>query len=473
MVKQALEARQSQSLVMTKQLLQSIELLQLSAQELQAVVAEELEKNPFLAESEEVVSREDLAEEKQKSEIEEADLWSGDESFQQDNFQQNRYENAGGSHDGDFDFVRDNAAQQKTLHQHLFEQMQQKDLSILQLKMAELLVDMVDEAGYLPLDYVQRADNFGIDAENLLQLVKSLQECEPTGVGARNLQECLSLQLAERGELNAVMQLLLQNLALIAEGNLKKLNKICAAEEGVVLQSLQLIKSCNPKPASIYQIERSGVLIPDIFVRRDSDGKWICEINQDNLPKVMLQRPYSEAALARLKDKEEGKMLGQHMQNANWLLKMLEQRFSTLLKVGGAIIERQKDFLDFGVAYLNPMTMKQIAEIVGCHESTISRVTTQKYMSTPRGNFELKYFFSSNLVNNNGGSAYSSRSVMFMIEQIIKAEAKDGIVLSDEAIADDLRRQGIEVARRTIVKYREQMQIPPSGMRKRALKKSF
>jgi RNA polymerase sigma-54 factor len=468
MVKQALEARQSQSLVMTKQLLQSIELLQLSAQELQAVIAEELEKNPFLSEAEEVITTEKQSEEQTHLDADESDFWGIDDSFKQ-----NRYENISSKADADFDLLQDSASATKTLHQHLIEQMQQKDLSVLQLKMSELLIDMVDDAGYLPLDYLSRCDNFGIDASNLEHLVKLLQECEPTGVGARNLQECLSLQLAERGLMSPPLQNMLQNLPLIAEGNIKKLSKICACSETEVREALQLIKSCNPKPASIYQIERVSNLIPDVFVRRGSDGKWVCEINQDNLPKIMLQRPYSEAALARLQGREDGKILATHLQNANWLLKMLEQRVSTLMKVANAIVEKQQDFLNFGIAYLNPMTMKQIAEIVGCHESTISRVTTQKYMATSRGNFELKYFFSSNLTNNNGGSNYSSRSVMHLIEQLIKSEAKTGIVLSDEAIAENLQGQGIEVARRTIVKYREQMQIPPSGVRKKDLKKSF
>jgi RNA polymerase sigma-54 factor len=467
MTQQSLEIRQSQSLVMTQQLRQSIELLQLSANELQELVENELEKNPLLTVSEEVAEPSEKASEKVNDsplDLDEGVLWGSND----DNLAENiRYE---GAYDGllNADYAQimaERITQPKDLHQELITQIKHKSITEIELKMAQALIDMIDVSGYLPLDYESRAQAMGIDTEHLQYIVRLLHECEPTGVGARNLQECLQLQLQERGELDAIMSIILENLQLIAEGNHKKLCRLCGIEPHLLPMYIAKIKACNPKPASDYNVTTPQTLIPDVLVKRGADDAWEVELNQDILPKIAIDERYLKNQIPH--DKADGKAIGEYLSNANWLLKSLQQRYATLLNVTSEIVKRQEDFLNYGVAYLQPMTLKDIALAAGCHESTVSRITTQKYMATERGVFELKYFFNSNLVNANGGSNYSSRSVMHMIAQLIKAETKSK-VLSDEAIAAELQKQGVEVARRTVVKYRKQLGIAPSNQRKKS-----
>ncbi len=475
---QSLELRQGQSLVMTQQLRQSIELLQLSSNELQEMVAVELEKNPLLTSNEETSDAAEKAETKlDKLDMSEATLWGvGGEDAATLRFEgayDGAYHQAGSG--GDYaDFMAERMVAHKTLHQELMSQLQNKPLDALQLKMAEAVIDMIDSSGYLPLDYVQRAQVMGIKVAQLEHIMRTIHECEPTGVGARNLQECLHLQLQERGLLDAVMLIVIGNLPLIAEGNAKKLCRLCGGvSERELQQYIAKIRQCNPKPASDYEIIAPQTLIPDVMVRRGANAEgetiWELELNSDILPKIAIDVRYSKQFVAGLRDKDDGKVINEHLSNANWLLKSLQQRNNTLLNVATAIVLKQKDFFDFGIAYLHPMTLRDVAVAANCHESTVSRITTQKYMATERGIFELKYFFTSNLVNSNGGGNYSSRSVMYLIEQIIKREEL-GQAFSDEAITTELHALGIEVARRTVVKYRQQLGIAPSNERKKQRK---
>jgi RNA polymerase sigma-54 factor len=459
MVQQSLEIKQSQSLVMTQQLRQSIELLQLSSQELQSVIEAEMEKNPLLSEIEEVAEmRAADHDDTPLLDMEEGAIWGNADSSAI-----TRHEGS-----GDYTLIEQRMTDQPTLSAVLTQQLQHCSMSLPHQKMAEAVIDMLDSAGYLPLDYTERLQAMGAHPEEIEIVIQRVQECEPTGVAARNLQECLSLQLKERGQLDAPMQQLLAHLPLIAEGNSKKLCRLCGLDPAELAHYIALIRACNPKPASDYEVTTPQTLIADVIVRRTREGGWEAELNQEILPKIMMDAQYSQRLRERIRLNEEGKAISEHVSHAQWLLKSLQQRHQTLYAVANAIVAQQGDFLEFGIAYLHPMTLKDIAIKVGCHESTVSRITTQKYMATERGIFELKYFFTSTLQNANGGSDYSSRSVMHAIEQMIKLETSTGQVMSDAEITEELRKNGINVARRTVVKYRTQLGIPPSNIRKKA-----
>lgn len=475
MSSQSLQLQQGQSLVMTQQLRNSIALLQYSTQELNHFIDSELEKNPLL-------KRDDGSTSEQHDNTPDAsdpiptDATSNAEVLQEtmdmpvegvENT--SRYDGAvDGKYLGQSDDAINRVTETKTLHQDILEQLQLQIFSDIEMKITQVVVDMIDVNGYFPEDILQRSDILGVTEATLRNIISNIQQCEPTGVGARTLRECIALQLAEKDELNDATQSILDNLELLASGNMTKLKKCSGLDEADISKILLLIKSCNPKPGSIYDHTIAQTLIPEVIVRK-RDGEWIVELNHDILPKILIDRSYSNSLKERVRDKEEGKVINEHIANASWLVKSLHQRNTTLLNVASEIVQEQQDFFDFGIQYLKPMTLKDIAAKADCHESTVSRITTSKYMNTPRGIFELKYFFSSTLNNANGGEAYSSRSVMHLIKEITDAE-KPEAVLSDDAIAEQLNAQGIDVARRTVVKYRKLMNIPSSIQRRRAKK---
>jgi RNA polymerase sigma-54 factor len=360
----------------------------------------------------------------------------------------------------------------KSLHEEVLEQVVMKTGSLLEQKMAEVIVDMIDAAGYLPADIEQRASLIGIAPDILARIIQFIQECEPTGVGARNLRECLRLQLEEKGLATPAMLTLLEHLELVAEGKQKQLCRLCKVTPEQLSLLLAHIKRCNPKPGSGYDITSPETLIPEVIVRKGGDGEWVVELNQDVLPKILVDRDYILRLKQGIRDRSETKAVSEHLANATWLTKALHQRSVTLLKVATEIVRQQHDFFEFGIQYLKPMNLRDIAAEAECHESTVSRITTNKYLTSQRGMFELKYFFTSTLNNANGGGAYSSRTVMHLIRKMIEDESLDDI-LSDDAIADALNRQGIDVARRTVVKYRKQMDIPSSIQRRRNKKMPF
>ncbi len=474
MSSQSLQLQQGQSLVMTQQLRSSIALLQFSTQELNHFIDAELEKNPLLKRDD--GSSSEQVDVKDSTEALATDSGSTAETLTEtldmpvegaeDSM---RYDGViDGKYAGQSDDAINRVTETKTLHQDILEQLQLQIFSDIEMKITQAVVDMVDANGYLPEDIMQRADMLGVTEATLRNVISNIQQCEPTGVGARNLRECIALQLEENDELDSATQCILDNLELIASGSLTKLKKISGLDEKQIAEKMTLIKSCNPKPGSIYDNTIAQTLIPEVIVRK-RDGEWIVELNHDILPKVLIDQTYSNSLKERVRDKEDGKIINEHLANASWLVKSLHQRNTTLLNVASEIVQEQQDFFDFGIQYLKPMTLKDIAAKADCHESTVSRITTSKYMNTPRGIFELKYFFSSTLNNANGGEAYSSRSVMHLIKEITDAEKPDAI-LSDDAIAEQLNAQGIDVARRTVVKYRKLMNIPSSIQRRRAKK---
>jgi RNA polymerase sigma-54 factor len=483
-----LELRAGQSLVMTQQLQQSIKLLQCNSLELRAFVEQELEKNPFLAQEEGDAQDQETPEDRTKTddgEPREADF-TGDEDYQGEMQQQDWGDDSadiekdylsstqlspmsGGDFSGDDDGngFENTTSQEKTLREHLLDQLHLDITDPVQRLIGAHLIDMTDDAGYIKDDLSKLAESFGVTHEEIEEVLALLQRFDPAGVCARNLQECLALQLREKNRLDPAMQTLLDNLPLIATARFDELQKVCKVDKEDIRQMVGEIRELNPKPGSGFSHEVVQVAAPDIFVRRLPDGNWHVELNMDNFPKIMVNKRYYKKITLESRNIKDKQYLTEQFGTANWLVRALEQRAQTMLKVTGELVKQQDAFFRLGVRYLKPMTLKHIAHETGYHESTISRVTNGKFLICPRGTFELKYFFTSALSRSEGGGDdISSQSVKHYIEELIKNE-DDGSVLSDDEIAERLKERNISVARRTVAKYREALGIPSSAKRKR------
>lgn len=484
------EMRQSQQLVMTQQLQQSIKLLQLSSIELQEYIDTEIEKNPLLAREEGDDQRDEPAsssddetavetskEEKEinvsdddysaAESLDDADYsndWEGDET----RVSASEHSGGGGfSEAGDGPDIDNAAASDKTLREHLLEQIHMDITDPGELLIAEKLADMLDDAGYLREDVGPLAETLGATKEEVEAVIAKLQQLEPVGVFARSLAECIKLQLADMDRLDPLMETFLDNLDMMGRGELAGLKKKCGVEDEDFAEMLADIRRCNPKPGLGFAREDSQAVIPDVLVRRGRGGKgWLIELNADALPRVLINRQYTAEVGARASDKEAKKFMGEQLANANWLIKALDSRAQTILKVTEAIVKEQEKFLLHGIRYLKPLVLKDIAAAVGMHESTISRVTTSKFMATPRGTLELKFFFTSSISSGSGATDFSSKTVQFYIKDLVDKETLEN-VLSDDAIVTLLKDRNIDVARRTVTKYREEMNIPSSVIRRR------
>ena len=320
------------------------------------------------------------------------------------------------------------------------------------------LLEKLDENGYLPAEECTPA------VEKILPVLQGLS---PTGIFARSLPECLALQLKELDRCDPAMAILLDHLDLITQREYKKLAKLCGVDEEDIADMIAEIKRLNPRPASVLTQDVPSVLIPDVLLKQDKFGHFIVELNQAALPRVLINRTYvAEISAAGKGDKAANKFVSEHLSSANFLIKALNQRAETILKVASEIVERQKDFFLQGEKALKPMVLRDVAEAVGMHESSISRVTVGKYIACRRGIFELKSFFSQGLESRGGDDLISAQAVKQRIRELIQAEEKDNI-LSDEALVYMLKRENIDIARRTVAKYREALGIPTSAQRKR------
>lgn len=502
-----LEMRQGQSLVMTPQLQQAIKLLQLSNIELAEYVEQELERNPLLEattsdpaerSAEEAERRDD------RSEAPEAPISSetalsltddgplpsrdGDLDTDYDNVYadesrcdaqneaaaqapgptgsdwQNAKGGGGGTGDGAFS-LESTLTSEITLSEHLTRQMHMALRDPRDRMVGAYLIDQVNESGYIVADMDEVAEKLGTEIEDVMSVLGVLQTFDPSGICARNLKECLAIQLAERNRLDPVMQCFLDNLELYAKREIEPLMKLCGADREDLAEMLEDIRACNPKPGAAFGGEPVVPVIPDVFIRQRSDGGWAVELNAETLPRVLVnQQYYSE--VARIGDPGARAYLSECLNNANWLVKSLDQRARTILKVASEIVRQQDGFLVHGIAYLRPLNLKTVAEAISMHESTVSRVTANKYIATPRGIFEMKYFFTSAIASSEGGAAHSAESVRHRIKDLIDQELADH-VLSDDHIVDILKAQGIDIARRTVAKYREALNIPSSVQRRR------
>jgi RNA polymerase sigma-54 factor len=490
---QRLELRQSQSLVMTPQLLQAIKLLQLSSVDLAAYVEGELERNPLLERgSEDGASPAAAAEAAPRGdEANGAAPWDGDDSgrttleeklgtdlenvFPDDAPRLVPAETApasfsdwsgGGAAVGEAYNLEAFVSADITLADHLTGQMAVALTDPVERLIGQYLVDMVDEAGYLAGDVATVADKLGAPLAQVETVLARLQTFEPAGVFARNLTECLALQLKECDRFDPAMQKLVENLALLARRDLAALRKLCGVDDEDLADMIAELRNLNPKPGLSFGSAQVQPIVPDVFVKPAPDGGWQVELNSDTLPKVLInQRYFTQVSTTARGDKEKS-YLADCLQTATWLVRALDQRAKTILKVSGEIVRQQDAFFALGVRHLRPLNLKTVADAIGMHESTVSRVTANKYMATTRGIFELKYFFTASIAAADGGEAHSAEAVRDHLRQLIEGEAAADI-LSDDTLVDRLREAGIDIARRTVAKYREAMRIPSSVQRRR------
>jgi RNA polymerase sigma-54 factor len=491
---QRLEFRQSQALVMTPQLMQAIKLLQLSSLDLAAYVEGELERNPLLERGEQDAPISDPAPEPAPAPGDAAAAdWAGEEMqtsrsameeglgtelenvFPDDMAGKSapaeapppaysEWSGTSGSAEG-YDLEAFVSAE-TTLADRLTEQMALALTDPVERMIGQYLIDMVDEAGYLAGELDTVAEKLGASPARIAAVLEVLQTFDPPGVFARNLTECLTIQLKERNRYDPAMQVLVQNLDLLARRDLAALRKLCGVGDEDLADMIAEIRNLNPKPGLAFGSSAVQPIVPDVFVKAAPDGTWQVELNSDTLPKVLInQRYYAQVSKTARGDKDKS-YLADCLQTATWLVRALDQRAKTILKVSSEIVRQQDAFFARGVEHLRPLNLKTVAEAIGMHESTVSRVTANKYMATSRGIFELKYFFTSAIAAADGGEAHSAEAVRHRIRQLIDAEtARD--VLSDDTIVDRLREAGIDIARRTVAKYREAMRIPSSVQRRR------
>ena len=488
---QRLEIRQGQGLVMTPQLQQAIKLLQMSNLELQDFVEQELERNPLLEREEgEAVAREEVAVAAESSEVAlslKEDAPPADASVELDTDYENVYAEdsavdraqegprdgglsaqldgrGGRADDEDALSLESTLARAPNLHEHLAEQLQVACTDPRDRLIGAFLIDMIDECGYLTTDLLAASQHLVVPVAVIETVLTTIQTFDPTGVGARTLAECLGLQLKELNRLDPAMQALLDHLPLLAKRDMHGLLRLTGVSSEDLTDMITEIKQLNPKPGLKFGTEPVQPVVPDIFVRVMANGGFHVELNTDTLPKVLINTRYYSTVGA--KDKEVKSYLTEHLNNANWLVRSLEQRARTILKVASEIVRQQDGFFAHGVTHLRPLNLRTIADAISMHESTVSRVTANKFMATPRGTFELKYFFTSAIQSAEGGEAHSAEAVRHRIRELIDGEATSAI-LSDDRIVDVLRVAGIEIARRTVAKYRESMRIPSSVDRKR------
>jgi RNA polymerase sigma-54 factor len=495
---QRLEVRQSQALVMTPQLMQAIKLLQLSSLDLAAYVEGELERNPLLEragedeaglagdtqasapESDDNSSAADWVNaelETSRSSIEQGLGTELENVFPDDSGGKNatggdlrpgaysEWSGAGSVAGEDYNLEAFVSAE-TTLADHLAEQMALAISNPAGRMIGQYLIDMVDEAGYLAGDLGTVAEKLGAQHSDVELALAVLQTFDPPGVCARSLIECLAIQLKDRNRYDPAMQALVEHLDLVAKRDLAGLRRICGVTEEDLADMIAEIRMLDPKPGLMFGATMVQPIVPDVFVRPAPDGTWQVELNSDTLPKVLINQRYHAQVSGTTRNEKEKAYLADCLQTATWLVRALDQRAKTILKVSSEIVRQQDGFFAKGVQYLRPLNLKAVADAISMHESTVSRVTANKYMATSRGIFELKYFFTSAIAAADGGEAHSAEAVRHRIRQLIDDEST-GNVLSDDTIVEKLRDAGIDIARRTVAKYREAMRIPSSVQRRR------
>ncbi len=354
-----------------------------------------------------------------------------------------------------------------TLKDHVLEQMNVLLTEPILRKIGQDLVEHLDEAGYLTEETAFIADRLGCETELVDIVLDQLQHLDPAGVFARNLGECLALQLRDRNRYDPAMQTLIENLHLLAAMDVRLICETCGVNAEDAEEMIAELKALNPKPGLAFDYDVAAPVVPDVFVLEKPDGGWSVELNSDNLPRLLVNRKYYAEINEAARRKEDKAYISECLQSANWLIKSLDQRARTILSVASELVRQQDGFLANGVQDLRPLNLRAIAEIVGIHESTVSRVTSNKYVATPRGVFELKYFFTSALSAADGGEDHSSEAVRGQLRDLIDKESVHS-VLSDDKLVDILRGAGVDIARRTVAKYRDALGIPSSVQRRRA-----
>ncbi|WP_340267810.1 RNA polymerase factor sigma-54 [Sphingobium mellinum] len=488
-----LDIRQSQSLVMTPQLQQAIKLLALSNLEIEAFVAGELEKNPLLEAGEapspvlsldgvdaqlerptlaaETGAADDLMRQGMGETDAPLDVDYGVETFINDGPADRLAGHGGtggafdpGSGSGEAPDFDSFASPDKGLQEHLMDQaracLHSQDILI-----ATQLIGQIDEAGYLRAHLLETAHALAVPLARVEKVLAVIQGFDPVGVGARSLAECLTLQAKEADRYDPCIAKLLANLDLLARGALPQLRRICGVDEEDMADMIRELRGYDPKPGLRYSTDRPVPITPDLFVSPTRTG-WSIEINTATLPRVLVNRSYYVELAGGAQDRTSKAWLADCLASANWLVKALDQRQKTIIKVATEIVRCQEEFFRKGVAHLKPLTLKTVAEAIDMHESTVSRVTSNKYLACPRGVFELKYFFTSGVAAADGEGAVSAEAVKSHIKALIASETADAI-LSDDTLVDLLRAKGMDIARRTVAKYRESLGMGSSVQRRR------
>ncbi|MGE0258925.1 MAG: RNA polymerase factor sigma-54 [Alphaproteobacteria bacterium] len=489
---QRLQLRQSQSLIMTPQLQQAIKLLQLSNLELSEFVEAEIEKNPLLEAGE--PQRDDAPpgpDEAMRAAAAPSALPEqlahgvgdvvGDAA---EHWEAEAGENGDGTHDygGDVDrwrgrdgagpggdgepAIERTADGPRSLREHLSEQIGADLRDPVDRFIAAHLLEQLDEAGYLRTDLDTASRELGCARTDVERVLGRVQEFDPPGVFARDLAECLALQLRDRNRLDPAMRCLLDHLPLLAARNAAALMQICGVDAEDLAEMVAEIKSLDPRPGHSFDAALPPSMIPDILMAPQPEGGWLVELNPETMPRVLVNSRYYTRVSRGVRNQAEREYLTERLQAANWLVKSLHQRAMTIVKVAAEIVRRQDAFFSQGVQALRPLILREVADAIGMHESTVSRVTSNKFIATPRGVFELKFFFTSAIPALGGGDAHSAKAVRFRIRGLIDGEGPRD-TLSDEKIVEILQREGIEISRRTVAKYREAMRIPSSVRRRR------
>jgi RNA polymerase sigma-54 factor len=497
-----LQLRQSQALVMTPQLMQAIKLLQLSNLDLAAYVENEIERNPLLDKAvEDDGPAERSADDAMPLTVSGGDATAGDwlgealevsragleqglgteleNVFPDDGPQEAAMPageaaptsfaewglSSGGGADSEYN-LEGFVSAAVTLPDHLAQQLVLAIADPVRRIIGQHLIDMIDETGYLAGDIEAVIEQLGSTRAEVEAVLAIVQTFEPTGIGARSLSECLAIQLRERDRLDPTMQAFLANLHLLAARDFAALKRACRIDDEDLAEMIKEIRALDPKPGLAFGASPAQPIVPDVFVRPLPDGTWHVELNSDTLPRVLVNQAYYAKVSKSAREVDAKSYLSECMQTATWLVKALDQRAKTVMKVSSEIVRQQDGFFAHGVRHLRPLNLKTVADAIAMHESTVSRVTANKYMATPRGIFELKYFFSAAIASADGGESHSAEAVRHQIRQLIDAEAPRD-VLSDDAIVEKLRATGIDIARRTVAKYREALRIPSSVQRRR------
>ncbi len=491
-----------QSLVMTPALKQAILLLQMNNQELEELIETEMQTNPFLERAEggltEAPASEDTPSAREqeyhalnnyaapdekppiaggtddKLEFDTTNVFSGDTAGDDAPMQFETTRGAARDAFEDPEYSLENRLRSEdSLYDHLTKQIQMAFSAPQDRLLALALLEGLDEAGYFRASLTEVAEQFACELADVEMVLARCQEFEPAGIFAVNVAQCLEIQLRDRGELTPIMQVMLANIGLLEKHDFKTLQKKCGVDEAALKEMIISLRRLDPKPGAKFTHDVAQTVIPDILMRKSRDANaesaWMVELNPDTLPRVLINQRYAAMISAKTTKKEEKTYLMDKYQGAQFLIKAMDQRAQTIIKVAAEIVRQQESFFAYGVSYLKPLVLRDIAAAVEVHESTVSRVTTGKYMATPRGLFELKYFFSSGVGgsdNGQSGMTHSSNAIKARIKELIDKE-DPGAVLSDDDLAAKLKDEGIPVARRTVMKYREALGLGSSVERRR------
>ncbi len=477
-ISQNLKLKQSQSLVMTPQLQQAIKLLQLNNLELTNLVNKELEENPFLENESVELDEKELSNEETTSDLEES--FESGESIS-DEPRNEDYENRWDL-ETSYDFSRNNSGDVADAGS-VIEQTSSNKISLKSIlssqaelefannsdkKISEILIDYIDDNGWITEKLENLSEFSGFELNEIVKVLEKMQNFEPNGVFARNLKECLKIQLINNDSLDKEKEIIIDNLDLLGTGNIKALQKLTNLNEENLKENIKLIRSLDPKPGRKYNCEQDNIFHPDVIVTKDN-SEWSVELNEGTLPKIKINDDYVKEIENLNCGESDKKFINESLNSARWLLKAIQQRNITTLKISSEIVSQQKLFFEKGKKFLKPMVLKDVAKKIDMHESTVSRVTSDKLMLTPRGIFEMKLFFSASISSTKQGETHSAESVRESLKKLISSEPLNH-PLSDEMIVEKLQAEGIELARRTVAKYRELLNIPASSVRRKIMK---